>query len=98
MIDDEKIAIRLLGGIDSYYFFIDNDVLNERLYRLIYENQIKNNDLEIENTEFLGYSGKESGFVGTWFRVDFGGSEEFPIPLLKVVINKKTLIIFTFNF
>lgn len=84
MIDDEKIAIRLLGGIDSYYFFIDNDVLNERLYRLIYENQIKNNDLEIENTEFLGYSGKESGFVGTWFRVDFGGSEEFPIPLFKV--------------
>ena len=61
MIDDEKIAIRLLGGIDSYYFFIDNDVLNERLYRLIYENQIKNNDLEVENTEFLGYSGKESG-------------------------------------
>ena len=55
MIDDGKIAIRLLGGIDSYYFFIDNVVLNERLYRLIYENQIKNNDLEVENTEFLGY-------------------------------------------
>ena len=51
---------------------------------MICENQIKNNDLEVENTEFLGYSGKESGFVGTWFRVDFSGSEEFPIPLFKV--------------
>lgn len=82
MIDDKKIAIPLLGGIDSYYFFIDTSNLNEELYHFKYERYIKLEVLD-DNSVFLGYSGKKSGFVGAWFRVDYK-RDDFVLPVFKI--------------
>lgn len=79
---NEEIAIRLLGGIDSYYFFIDTSCLNEQLYHFKYEKYIKYNELDC-NSEFLGYSGKNSGFVGSWFRIDYQ-KDDFVLPVFKI--------------
>lgn len=79
---DNKEIATLLGGVDSYYFFIDTSYLNEQLYHFKYERYIKNNELDC-NAEFLGYSGKKSGFVGSWFRVDYI-NDNFILPVFKI--------------
>lgn len=78
---DKKIAT-FLGGVDSYYFFVDTCNLNEELYRFKYEKYINLGFLDNE-AEFLGYSGKKSGFVGSWFRVDYINNG-FVLPAFKI--------------
>lgn len=56
---------RVLGGIDTLYFFIDT-VRSTTLYQNIWSS-VLNEQFIRENYSFLNYSGKTSGFVGAWF-------------------------------
>jgi len=55
--------VAVIGGIDTLYFFADISGDN---YTKIY-NELILKEQFYENFEFLGYSGKNTGFVGSWF-------------------------------
>ncbi|OCS02382.1 hypothetical protein, partial [Campylobacter fetus] len=75
---NNKEAIKVLGGIDSFYFFVDTSKLNNQLYKSLYENELKNCVCSIANMKSLGYSGKTKGFVGSWFEV-FENDRDIPL-------------------
>lgn len=79
----DKEAIKSLAGIDSLYFFINTDCVEELYYEL-YQNQIVSNQLfdtaQYQST-FLGFSGKSKGFVGSWYEIKFND-----IPICKIGI------------
>lgn len=79
---DNNLIATTLGGIDSYYFFVDTSNLNEQLYHFKYERYIKHNELDCD-AEFLNFSGKKSGFVGSWFRINYI-NQDFVLPVFKV--------------
>jgi hypothetical protein len=54
----------VVGGIDTLYFFADISGDN---YNKIYNDLILNERF-FDGFKFLGYSGKNSGFVGSWFK------------------------------
>lgn len=53
----------VVGGIDTLYFFADISGDN---YNTIYFDKIVKEEF-FDGFEFMGYSGKKSGFVGSWF-------------------------------
>lgn len=67
---------RVLGGIDTLYFFINNET---ELYQNLW---LKASKQEVINPfENLGYSGKNKGFVGSWYR---RYHESYRVPLYRV--------------
>ena len=55
---------KAVGGIDTLYYFAD--ISNEN-YSKIYQDMILKEKF-FDGFEFLGYSGKNTGFVGSWFK------------------------------
>ncbi len=55
---------KAVGGIDTLYYFADITGDN---YNKIYYEKIVNGEF-FDGFEFLGYSGKNTGFVGSWFK------------------------------
>jgi hypothetical protein len=55
--------VRVIGGIDTLYYFAD---ISGENYNKIYDELISNEKF-FPGFEFLGYSGKSTGFVGSWF-------------------------------
>lgn len=64
MFYDDRNPPSCIGGIDTLYYFAD--VIGEN-YNKIYNDLILKERF-LENFEFLGYSGKLTGFVGSWFQ------------------------------
>ena len=61
---DAKNLPPVVGGIDTLYYFAD--IFGEN-YNKIY-NELILKEKFFEGFEFLGYSGKNTGFVGSWFK------------------------------
>jgi len=61
--DEIPQSVRIVGGIDTLYFFAD--VAGENYNKIYYELIV--NGKFFEGFEFIGYSGKNTGFVGSWF-------------------------------
>lgn len=61
--DEIPQSVRVVGGIDTLYFFAD--VAGENYNKIYYELIV--NEKFFEGFEFIGYSGKNTGFVGSWF-------------------------------
>jgi len=60
----QEIPPTAIGGIDTLYYFADISGDN---YTKIYNEMILKEKF-FEDFEFLGYSGKNTGFVGSWFK------------------------------
>lgn len=58
-------GVRVLGGIDTLYYFI-NTSLGE-LYPNLWD-KVKDGEWLYNNFDFIGHSGKINGFVGAWYR------------------------------
>lgn len=71
---------RILGGIDTLYFFVDTK--SSKLYQNIWDN-VNSQKWQREGYSFLSFSGKKNGFIGGWFEHKFL-IQNLPIPLFKV--------------
>jgi len=77
----ESESIKVLPGIDTLYYFIP---LSDCNYIEFYENFVEKEYID-DNFQFLGYSGKNTGFVGSWFQYSLLDEKyDIRIPLFKV--------------
>lgn len=77
----ENEDIKTLPGIDTLYYFIPISDLN---YIEFYNDFVENEYIS-DNWKFLGYSSKNTGFVGSWFEYSIKSDKYgLNIPIFKV--------------
>lgn len=60
------VECQVLGGIDTLYFFVENNSESIELYQDLW-NSVLNDTFKRKNYHFLNFSGKKSGFIGGWY-------------------------------
>ena len=59
-------GVKVLGGIDTLYFFIDTKMTSsEKLYHNLWDTAVLGG--QIDNYTFKNFSGKSQSFVGAWY-------------------------------